>query len=273
MDVEFFVLVLDGTLPIFEDAKYVDIAFLKSDIAAPITKKYQNKHDKLRWGLKPVFIHALLLDYCDTVIYTDNDICFFSSPSFLFEKLLFSDVLLSPHYCNFNSSKNHIWFEANFWIGLYNAGFIGVSKKGMAAMIWWAQCCLYNISVQPWRGLYDDQKYLDLMPVVFDNIEILRHKGCNVAGWNIDSCVRTLHNNTVVIEPDFPIVFIHFTGLFFFNIRRKKDTLLINHFNEYTALLKQYKPGFNLKSQYKRKFRDYLLFIRYCFWKVIRFTE
>lgn len=273
IDATFYVMVVDGKIPVFDDATYLDLSFFKSEIGLTILKKYKDKPDKLRWALKPVFLSALLAEHCDKIIYTDNDICFFSSPSFLFDKLSESNVLLTPHNYSFDSTKNQIWFEANFWVGLYNAGFIAASKKGLPALNWWAQCCAYNVKRAPWRGLFDDQKYLDLMPVVFENVEVLKHKGCNVAGWNLENNIRIKNSEIVVIDPDFPIVFIHFTKLFFQNIKNGKDDLLRSYCDEYVALLTQFNPSFRLSSQLKNKWPDYYLFLRFCFWRLIRIIE
>lgn len=274
IDADYYVLVIDGKLPDYGDAHYLDISFLTDEMAKPIIKKYKNEPNKLRWALKPVFMIELLHDKCDKLIYTDNDIFFFSSPSFLFEKLEISNVLLTPHNYSFDPSKKQIWFEANYWVGLYNAGFIAASKKGIPALKWWSISCLYNVKRAAWRGLFDDQKYLDLMPVAFDHIEVLDHKGCNVAGWNLENNVRVIGNNgETLIYPDFPVVFIHFTTLFFNNIKKNKDNLLKKHFDIYVGALTKFNSKFSIQSQFKRKWPDYKLFVRYCFWKLSRMLE
>lgn len=271
--VDFYVLLTDGDLPPFTDATYIDLKELKSEVAARICKKYKSQPDNLRWALKPVLMLELLAEKCDKIIYVDNDICFFSSPEFILRELDNAAILLTPHYYSAEPTKNAIWFEANYWIGLYNAGFIAASQKGLPALNWWAQCCLYNMSLESWRGLFVDQKYLDAMPIAFDNVMILKHKGCNVAGWNMELCIRKQVDKSIVIEPDFPIVFIHFTSLFFANIKNGKDPLLNSYHDDYVELLKKYNPSFNINSQFKRKKRDYYFIVRYLFWKLARLTE
>lgn len=270
LEADYYVLVTDGNSPDYDDAHYLDLSFLKTTVASEIIAKYKHQPDKLRWALKPVLMTSLLTNHCDTLIYTDNDIYFYSSPVFLFEKLKTSDVLLTPQFYSFDPTRNQIWFETNFMCGLYNAGFIAASKKGIPALDWWANCCKYNIKKSFWRGLYDDQKYLDMMPVAFKNIEIVKHKGCNITGWSLQNCTRGILHNETIILPNFPIIFIHFTPTFFFNIHEGKDPLLKGYFNQYIAALKVFNPAFEEKSQRKRKLIDYWGFLRFCLWKLTR---
>ena len=114
MEVDFYVLVVDGNnLPDDDNASYLNLNFLKSEYSKSMISKYRKSPNKLRWGLKPVLMLELLQTHCDKVIYIDNDIFFFSSPNFLFDKLKNASIILSPHNCNRIAKNNPIWFEVN----------------------------------------------------------------------------------------------------------------------------------------------------------------
>ena len=177
----------------------------------------------------------------------DPDLFFYQDYSFLFEKLESSHAIITPHWRNFSPEINNGFLE-NFSKGQYNAGFVGVSADGIGIVDWWASACLFNCLKYPSLGLYDDQKYLDAIPVFFPKIEILRHQGCNVAFWNIDMCVRTVVEDEIKINNKFPIVFIHFTKSTIRAILFGKDKILLEHLLKYESTLKKYKEGFTLQN-------------------------
>jgi hypothetical protein len=210
--------------------------------------KHSSKKDKLRWSLKPIQIECLLQTY-DKVIYLDNDICFFGSPSFIWDELNEYDLLLTPHHYPRDYTDKQNWLEANFKVGLYNAGFLAANKKSVDALRWWAGCCLYRCEKSLIRGLFDDQKYLDFLPIVHPNTKVMEHQGCNVAGWNVDVCRRTAgKSDTVSINDKWPIVFVHFNGFSVRAILDGDDPLLKPYLDEYISLLKDYQPQLQIET-------------------------
>ena len=214
------------------------------------------KKDKLRWALKPAYLLYLLPNY-HALIYVDNDVFFYNDFNFLFEELQISDVLLTPHFYPSSPKNEQTWLEANFRLGMYNAGFIGVNENAKNALEWWSDCCLYEMRRSYWRGLFDDQKYLDLLPVLFENVKIIKNRGCNFAGWN-----SQLH---IDIKQ---IVFVHFNSFTskIFNEETNKYFPLIKN---YTKQLKLYNPTFKNSSRGLDLFKlqNGLYFIK---WKLAR---
>lgn len=248
--------------------KFYYTSDLKSKIAQQLLQKY--KGDQLRWSLKPIFTKFLLENGYDQVIYVDNDIFFYSSPDFLFEKLKKSSFLLTPHFYKADPNKNQNWLEANYRVGLYNAGFFGVNKDAIPILDWWAECCLYNVRKSFWRGLYDDQKYLDLVPVIFDNTELIKHRGCNFAGWNCDGVLLDFNNNQLFVNND-QLLFIHFAQI---SIERfsKVDSPMHAIYKEYLEILRKYKSNFEFQSK-ERSLSALSAYIYYLRWKCTRLFE
>lgn len=193
--------------------------------------------DLFRWSLKPVFICYLLEHGFEKVIYIDPDIYFFNDFSFLFSELEKSPVLLSPHWRDPDPLKDEDNFIALYKDGLYNAGFIGASSKGLAALKWWASLCHYKMDRQTELGIYDDQRYLDAMPLKFPETMVLQHRGCNIAKWNKNECRREIKNGQVLINGEYPIIFIHFTKETIHEILNGKDEQLQPFLNEYKQAL------------------------------------
>jgi hypothetical protein len=67
--------------------------------------------------------------------------------------------------------------------GVYNLGFLGLtrSQETMRFLKWWQvrlhDRCLVDLN----RGLFVDQRWMDLAPGLFDGVFVLRDPGCNVA--------------------------------------------------------------------------------------------
>ena len=216
----------DDILDKSEYITYYNLKFITSITGLKLITKYKNQSDKLRWALKSVFMQHLLMQ-TDKIIYVDNDIYFYNDPKMLFDLLDTNDILLTPHFYDSNPNLNQNWLEANFKVGLYNAGFIGVNTNATKALQWWSECCLYNIKKSYWRGLFDDQKYLDLLPVLFEGVMVLKHKGCNLAGWNyLWYKLDRKKDSEVEIEKTYQLLFIHFaeTSLIHFSKKRVSST-------------------------------------------------
>lgn len=245
------VLLIDGAAPTGHNAsiKWYTLKDVSANpTAATIIAKYSESKDRVRWSLKPVFMSKLLGQECGQLVYIDNDICFFGNTDFLFDLLEKHSLLLTPHHYKYNPKLDQNWFEANYRVGLYNAGFVAANKYALQTLQWWADCCAYRCEKNPFRGLFDDQKYLDLVPVIEPNAHILQHKGCNLAGWNIDVCKRTLLNESVLINGEYPVVFIHFNDSTIREIKNGNDPLLMPHYNTYLGLLKTHRPNLDEKE-------------------------
>jgi len=210
-----------------------------------IQKKYgQTNPDYFRWALKPVFIGTLLEKGFTKVLFTDPDVYFVGNFSFLFDALDTSNVLLTPHWANTDPTENEDSLLAVLKGGLYNAGFVGANSSGAEAMNWWAGMCHYKTEDRKELGLFVDQKYLDILPVQFEKVEVIKHRGCNLASWNIDTSKRELVNGQLLINGSFEPVFIHFAKDTIVNILNRNDAYLKPYLDEYISALQ--KENFDL---------------------------
>ncbi|MEL1240141.1 hypothetical protein [Flavobacterium flavipallidum] len=216
--------------------------FKDSVLTEKLYDKYAvNSHDALRWSMKPVVMNYLLNSIYERVVYVDSDIHFFGDYQFLFESLKTNAILLSPHWRSSNPKVDFDNFKLNFLDGIYNGGFIGASRLGKEALEYWATLCLFSCEVNRIEGFFVDQKYLDLLPSRFQNVESIRHKGCNVANWNQIDCERTFNESgEILINNKYPIVFIHFTKSFFRGVLKESDSKLLSYLEYYRDVLLKY---------------------------------
>ncbi len=268
------VLVIDDNRDYhFENCRFFKLSDINAQPGAKeIVKKYRRNKDKMRWSLKPVLMKYLLTrPETSQLIYLDNDLYFFADYAFLFELLNLHSFLLTPHYYKNNPNENQNWLEANFRIGLYNAGFVGANKDAINTLQWWADCCLYRCEKNSFRGMFDDQKYLDIIPIIEPTALIVRHKGCNVAGWNTDICRREIVDHRVLIDGRFDIVFIHFNENTIREIVKGSDGILFNYYRNYIETLKHHRDNLKKKEFYfERRLSDRL---KLSLWKVLTRLE
>lgn len=211
-----------------------------------IVKYINTDINALRWGLKPFLLHYLL-DIHENVLWLDSDLFFFNDYQFLFDELKENNIILTPHWRNIN--PNHadklekINYKLLFTDGLFNAGFVGASNKAKEAIWWWATACTADCELNASKGFFADQAYLALLPVYFPKVKIIRHRGCNVSSWNTLLCERTIgENNEIMINNEYPIIFIHFTASCIEFAKNGKDPLLLNHAEKYLQTVEKYKP-------------------------------
>ena len=211
------------------------------------------RSDAFRWSMKPVMLDFFLTDQrYDAACYVDWDLHFFADPAFLLDQLAQCGVMLSPHNRSTLPSDDAVAFELNFRDGIFNGGFVGGTPRGLEAIRWWATACRYKCEVDCEHGLYVDQKYLDLLHSRFEGVDVIRHKGCNVAEWNRVDCRRVrLDDGQVVINGDEPIVFIHFDALTVRDILSGKEPLLEEHLRTRQAMIKRCDPRY--RDVFERK--------------------
>ena len=150
-------------------------------------------------------------------------------------------MLLTPHWRASDPLVDPANFQELFNRGIYNAGFIAANKEAVPILEWWGKLCEYKCDFAPQLGFHADQTYLNLFPIYFSGVEILKHKGCNVANWNIVECKRVVSlDGTVLICNEFPIVFIHFTRSTINGILRGSDRILMPYLKQYSLILKKY---------------------------------
>jgi hypothetical protein len=158
-------------------------------ISAPDSLFVAESMDRKRWKAKPYYIKSLLSKY-DTIIYIDTDIYFVNNCSSIIDEIHSAGILLTKHnrpiLPNLNSPFIFNQFLSIFTEGFFNAGFIGACKKGSESIDWWNSVVQWNCSKDKCNGLYDDQKYLDILALQFnEQVKISNNYGYNVSHWNI----------------------------------------------------------------------------------------
>jgi hypothetical protein len=172
----------------------------------------------------------------DVVLYVDPDTCFFRDPLELCLELGDGGILVTPHWRPPDPYGPSQPFLTNFMDGLFNAGCVVARKDGKAALEWWAEACLARCDLDYSRGLYLDQKYLDLLPVWFPETVICQNRGCNLADWNVQLRKHDTKTGARDVPDRWPVLMVHFTANTIALIKSGRDAVLVPYLKEYLEI-------------------------------------
>ncbi|HUF86331.1 MAG TPA: hypothetical protein VMM59_03030 [Thermohalobaculum sp.] len=158
-------------------------------------------------------------DAPDLAIYLDPDVMVFNPLSAIDGYLGDASIGLVPHILAPEESETGVELtELSVAAhGVYNLGHLVVrpDARGMAFARWWAARLDRHCFDDRARGLFTDQRWVDLAPAMFEGVKILKVPNLDVASWNLSQ--RTLRQN----QPDdpasftvdgWPLVTYHFSG-------------------------------------------------------------
>lgn len=169
---------------------------------------------ELNTAVKPTMFEALFARGYTRVIYLDPDIVIYSPLAELDDMPAGTFMVLTPHLTGSIEGDDHPSERAILQAGTYNLGFLAVSRHPALSTFldWWKDKLEFGCIVQVERGLFVDQKWMDLAPGLFDGVEILRHDGYNVAYWNLRQRAMVDDGERVAVNGQ-PLRFFHFSGV------------------------------------------------------------
>ena len=168
---------------------------------------------ELNTAVKPWMFAYLFARGYDRVVFIDPDVVIYSPLIEIDEASPETFLVLTPHMTGFGEGGEHPFERTILQAGIYNLGFLAVTRRPPLErfLAWWQGKLEYQCVADTERGLFVDQKWMDLTPGLFAGVMILRHDGYNVAYWNLRqrTVVGDSANATVNGQP---LRFFHFSG-------------------------------------------------------------
>jgi glycosyltransferase involved in cell wall biosynthesis len=169
---------------------------------------------ELSTAVKPYALEFLRHRYnLDLIVYLDPDIKVYAPLDGLLAALNQCNMILTPHLTAVLQDQTRPTDLDILRSGAYNLGFIALRfNPEMSGFLRWWQAKLYDhCFVDLVRGLFVDQRWMDLAPGLFSGVFVNRQPGYNVAYWNLPhrEVRRTPAGYTVNGEP---LYFFHFSG-------------------------------------------------------------
>ncbi len=186
---------------------------------------------EINTAIKPYVIGKLFDAGYQKVIYFDPDICVYSSLQEMLSLLDTHQMLLTPHLSNLLDDGNLPDELTILKSGSYNLGYIGLrnTTEMNKFVVWWQAKLYSDCVVDLAQGLFVDQKWMDLVPGMFEGVYVNRDESWNVAYWNLN------HRELVEKGSGFevngkPLTFFHFSGF------STADKTLSKHQNRFSRL-------------------------------------
>jgi glycosyltransferase involved in cell wall biosynthesis len=210
------VILVDQPEKYFDPAEEDFDVILSEQLEIPNSRWFHFKYSllELSTAVKPYALDFLFHAYgLQKLIYLDPDIKVYDSLGPIFRELGRHSVLLTPHLTAVLDDDLRPGELDILRAGVYNLGFIGLSagQPAFQFLKWWQQKLYDQCVVDLARGLFVDQRWMDLAPGLFPGVGITREPRYNVAYWNLaNRRVEKLGDKFTVNGS--PLCFFHFSG-------------------------------------------------------------
>jgi glycosyltransferase involved in cell wall biosynthesis len=171
---------------------------------------------ELNCAAKPFALrHVLQQPGISRVLYLDSDTFVYRELTEALELLERHSIVLTPHLVapapddGRKPGERHI-LES----GTYNAGFLALRNDATVGRFlqWWSERVFDKCIADPSLGLFVDQRWLDLVPGLFDGVHVLRSAAYNLGHWGLPH--RRLEPRQQGLHVDgVPLALFHFSGL------------------------------------------------------------
>ncbi len=211
-DARFIVCLTEQKIPNLVKSPYFDEIILSKDVWQENFEHFIFKHTivEASTAVKGRFLQYLMENYEEEIfIYLDPDCYVYSDFKELRQILYKKPIVVCPHLLQPGNIDMELSSTAH---GIYNLGFLAVRKceESQKFVDWWTKrlglFCYDDIP----RGIFTDQKWVDLAPCFFD-VEILKHRGYDFSIWSLLDCGLEERDGKYFVKGD-PLRFIHFSG-------------------------------------------------------------
>src|SRR5579864_144639 len=199
----------EATSRVFEDLYDLVISIEQLPLSCFADMRFRYSTPELCFALKPWVMRHLLEKFpSDPVYYFDSDIELFAPLAEAVALLSHgANLVITPHILHPTPDQESE--EDLLRSGSFNGGFLGVapSAEGRRFVAWWGERLKTGCTIDFTCG---DQRWLDLLPSIFDGVAILRHPGYNFACWNAHERPLSCLDDAWTAAGQ-PLRFVHYT--------------------------------------------------------------
>lgn len=201
---------LPGTVLFIEDIPTIDVSALV------------DKYDIIEFNtaVKPSIFKYLIAKNkkLKSIYYLDPDLFFYSSLDRCNVILQTASMVLTPHILNPIVRDAHSPTENTFLnFGIYNLGFIGLNPNhddAIKMLDWWEERTINHGYNNTAKGYFVDQLWMNLAPLFFEDVVVLKEYGYNMGPWNLqERKVKSINGDEVFLNDGSRLVFYHFSKI------------------------------------------------------------
>lgn len=165
---------------------------------------------------KPFFADYFLKQTnAQQIIYFDPTVLVFGNLQLILDELQTVDILLTPRLTHTFGKSDY--GDEKFYLntGLIDAGFwaINRTKNTDKFLDWWQKRLITSAHLDLCHAQNHDQLWLMYAPVFFDNVQIIKNLGWNVALHNLNERTLTVRDGKWIVNQGENLLFFNFREL------------------------------------------------------------
>lgn len=177
------------------------------------------KHNvmELCTAVKGRALAKLMREYdADLYLYLDPDVCIYGSVEPIHGMLEGASIGLTPHITEPEDTDIGVRLTELSVLehGTYNLGHLLITKSESSLKFadWWAARLDQFCYDEKEFGLFTDQRWMDLVPALFDDVAIVKNTTLNLASWNFYQRQVSVDENGDFTVDGQPLISYHFSG-------------------------------------------------------------
>ncbi|WP_293311988.1 glycosyltransferase [Pedobacter sp. UBA5917] len=195
------------------DLEVTEVSSIEPEIVQ-LAKKYNIV--ELNTAVKPaIFKYLFNLKGIEKAIYLDPDTCVFDSLAIIDEELDHHSIIFTPHILT-PIPRDGKTPDENLFLnfGSFNLGFLALKndKNSSDLLEWWKAHTYENGFIMSEKGIFVDQLPMNLAPIFFDGVKVLKHFGCNMAPWNLHERFLYKVGEKYIVNSSENLIFYHFSS-------------------------------------------------------------
>lgn len=183
-DIPFLALLADEVQGCFDPAAEPFELVTADAACVPPGVRFRYLQQALSYAATPLFLAHLLERGFDRVVFFKQESLVTGDHDPVFSLLERYPVVLTPHLLAPVSPERELNILQS---GTFNVGMVGVADTPAARQMlsWWGTRTATHCRHAVGEGMHFEQRWLDLAPVYFEGVHLLRDASYNVAHWNL----------------------------------------------------------------------------------------
>lgn len=214
--VPFFVLLADEEDGYFEPSREPFQVLHLRDLDIPHLERFRFHYTQqpLSYASTPYLLAYLLKRGFSRVVFLKQESLVLGDLSSLFDRLEKASIVLTPHLVAPLAGADRIPRELNILLsGIFNVGLLGVADTDATRqfLAWWQDRVHTHCRHAVADGMHYEQRWLDLVPALFEDVDIVRDPAYNVGHWNLPERAVHVHEDRVHVDEK-PCRLFRFSG-------------------------------------------------------------